>query len=292
MRRCNRLLWTLVGLLLVALGGYGVTMHLGLWDGRLGPLRRDSALLAAPITDSWRGAGRWPWVAVAVAGLVLTVLGYGLLAARLRRRGGPIRQVSYRPVHAAGEPETVAPDQVTPEAPPPGGPPHEDPAPSELVRERVTAGSPAVIEAEPLVAEESSVDGPAYRPSERWEELDQAMPGRHRATAMPAAELLTPGAHAAHRPGTARVPAATLAHGVEQDLTRHPEIQRASVRLYGSAERPALRATLEVTGGADLDDVAPAVAGSVARLSRTSGRTVSGVEVVVRLCGGPPVTNG
>ncbi|MGH3716971.1 MAG: hypothetical protein ACRDT4_26450, partial [Micromonosporaceae bacterium] len=127
----------------------------------------------------------------------------------------------------------------------------------------------------------SEAAAPAYRPSERWSRLDEAMPGRHRALPMPGAERL-PQADAGPVRGTA------LAHGVERDLTLHPDVRRASVRLLGSAARPALQVALDINGGAELDQVAAHVTESVQRMARTSGRQVAGVEVVVRLSHSDP----
>ncbi|MGH3739121.1 MAG: hypothetical protein ACRDT6_26510 [Micromonosporaceae bacterium] len=332
----NRALWTLVGLLLVGFGGFGVAMHLGLGDGRLGALRRESALLAEPVLVAWRSGGPWAWLVVGFAGLLLAGLGAGLLAGRLRRRApAPVGEINYRPAHAADElPELAAVAMPEPGVAEVGtaGPAEPEPsataephaadepssadepsaadgpsaadepsapavAASNLAAGEVTAPSmtapseapaPGARESE-LVPSEAAGDEewpPPYQPSPRWRRLDEAMPGRHRA--MPGAELLAPEPHTGN--GATRAPAAALAHQVEHDLTQHKDIRDAAVRLTGRAERPVLHATLDVTGGANLDDVAGHVADAVRRLSRTSGRTVAGVEVVVRLSGDPART--
>jgi hypothetical protein len=84
MDRVCRLLWTLIALLLTVTGALGLVAG----RGRLHGIDPRGTLLPRPLLDQWRAWGTWAWVGLAVAGLVLSWLGWRLLRA-LVRPGGP-----------------------------------------------------------------------------------------------------------------------------------------------------------------------------------------------------------
>lgn len=80
--RGNRVLWVLVGLVLLAVGGAGLSVGLGAW-GAGAP-----TYLVDPIVVRWWRDGRWmSFASLAFIGLVLMLLGLKLAHAELRRRG-------------------------------------------------------------------------------------------------------------------------------------------------------------------------------------------------------------
>jgi hypothetical protein len=79
----NRLLWTIVGLVLLLVGLAAIVLNQG-WFGR----DPNTALMPAWLEQRWRSWGNWAFgVAIAVS-LIVAVLGFLLLRAELRRRGG------------------------------------------------------------------------------------------------------------------------------------------------------------------------------------------------------------
>jgi hypothetical protein len=80
----HRLLWTIVGLLLIALGAVGVTANLGQLPGT----DVNAPLLWSGLLDLWRNSLPWGPIVVIVLGLLLAWLGFRLLAAQLRTRRG------------------------------------------------------------------------------------------------------------------------------------------------------------------------------------------------------------
>jgi hypothetical protein len=80
----NRVLWAVVGLLLLALGVFGTLASLG----RLPRVPPDSVLLPVSRDATWHRFGTWSPVATIAAGLVVMLLGWLLLRAELRRRQG------------------------------------------------------------------------------------------------------------------------------------------------------------------------------------------------------------
>ncbi|WP_446215433.1 hypothetical protein [Micromonospora sp. IBHARD004] len=77
----HRLLWTVVALLLTALGGTGLAVSLGRLPGA------DSPLLGAGPLRWWRAGTPWSALAVVVGGVLLALLGQRLLARELRAPG-------------------------------------------------------------------------------------------------------------------------------------------------------------------------------------------------------------
>ena len=83
MNTANRVLWAIIGLLLLALGVLGALASLD----RLSGVDANSAVLPARLDQTWRDLGAWaPLLSIAV-GLLLAILGGLLLRAQLRRRG-------------------------------------------------------------------------------------------------------------------------------------------------------------------------------------------------------------
>jgi hypothetical protein len=80
----NRILWIVIGVLLTAAGVFGVLANLG----RLPGLDRDRMLLSAGVAQRWHTWGGWATGAVVLAGLIVALLGFLLLRAQLRGRGG------------------------------------------------------------------------------------------------------------------------------------------------------------------------------------------------------------
>lgn len=81
----NRVLWAILGLVLLALGVAGALASLD----RLPGVDADSSVLPSSLDTRWREAGFWAPLVSIVAGVVLVGLGYLLLRAQLRRRTGP-----------------------------------------------------------------------------------------------------------------------------------------------------------------------------------------------------------
>jgi hypothetical protein len=84
MNTANRVLWTILGVLLLALGVCGTLASLGL----LPWVPADWVLLPFSWNATWHRFGNWAPAAAIVAGLVVTLLGWLLLRAELRRRRG------------------------------------------------------------------------------------------------------------------------------------------------------------------------------------------------------------
>ncbi len=82
MDRGNRVLGTVIAVLLLLVGLAGTLAGLG----RIPRLARSTALLPSGVRTWWHGWGGWPWVVLAVVGLLLVLLGLLLLRAELRTR--------------------------------------------------------------------------------------------------------------------------------------------------------------------------------------------------------------
>jgi hypothetical protein len=80
----NRALWTIVGLVLLALGVVGLLVNLGHLPGTY----RNAYLLWPEFLDRWRSWGNGATAGVILVGLLLAVLGALLLRAQLIPRGG------------------------------------------------------------------------------------------------------------------------------------------------------------------------------------------------------------
>ena len=70
--------------------------------------------------------------------------------------------------------------------------------------------------------------------------------------------------------GRTVVRAPALAHRIEDDLERVSGVQRALVGLFGSPHQPELRASLDVSGTADLRRVRERVGAALERLAATT----------------------
>ncbi|MEV0459203.1 hypothetical protein [Catellatospora methionotrophica] len=79
----NRVLWTVIGILLTAVGAAGVLASLG----RLPGVYPQSPLLWPGLIEQWRRWQPWGYPAVLVAGLIVAWLGSRLLRVQLRTHG-------------------------------------------------------------------------------------------------------------------------------------------------------------------------------------------------------------
>lgn len=90
----NRVLWTVIGLVLLAAGVVGVLVSQG-WLPDVDP---DAALLWPGLLDWWRDTDPWGLVLVGLLGLVVALLGLILLLSELRRRGAPaLGELTFAP---------------------------------------------------------------------------------------------------------------------------------------------------------------------------------------------------
>lgn len=116
----NRVLWAVIGVLLIGLGVVGVlinTDHMPRTDPQ-------SSLLWPQLLDQWRRRQGWATVAVVVAGLIVALIGYWLLRIQLRPKGKRHmpdlftgRHAPHRPGTGASTPpaqEPVAREPATP----------------------------------------------------------------------------------------------------------------------------------------------------------------------------------
>jgi hypothetical protein len=80
----NRILWIAFGVLLSAIGVVGTLASLG----RLPGVDSGRLLIAPADADRWRGWDGWAFGVTIAAGLIVALLGFLLLRAQLRGRGG------------------------------------------------------------------------------------------------------------------------------------------------------------------------------------------------------------
>ncbi|MFY1692148.1 DUF6286 domain-containing protein [Plantactinospora sp. WMMB782] len=90
-------------------------------------------------------------------------------------------------------------------------------------------------------------------------------------------------------PGTTRVQGSRLARGLERDLTRDPQVRRASVTLVGTAPQPDLRIQLRLNPRAGLAAVRDHVSAAVDRFRTTSGLAPRRLDVTARIDAAEPV---
>lgn len=81
----NRVLWTIIGVVLLAAGALGVVA----WAGWLPGTETDSPLLWSALIEQWQDWEPWVWVAVAAVGVIVALLGLWLIGGQLQRSGGP-----------------------------------------------------------------------------------------------------------------------------------------------------------------------------------------------------------
>ena len=84
MNTVNRVVWIIIGVLLVAAGVAGVLAQVGALPG----VNRNGAVIPTSMDARWRSWDGWATAAVIIAGLVVAVLGLLLLRAQFLRRGG------------------------------------------------------------------------------------------------------------------------------------------------------------------------------------------------------------
>jgi hypothetical protein len=112
----NRTLWTIVGLVLLGAGVTGLLVSYGL----LSFVDRQQVLLPATVIDFWNRHETWALTLTILAGLLVALLGFLLLRAQLRRRGGaPIADLYLPPRPAPTEADPTAAEPA--EAPQPEG---------------------------------------------------------------------------------------------------------------------------------------------------------------------------
>src|SRR5690606_18417281 len=80
----NRVIWTIVGVILLALGVLGVLASLD----RLPGFDASTPLLSDEVTSTWRSWGAWAPIVSIVVGLLLIGLGILLFRAQIRRKRG------------------------------------------------------------------------------------------------------------------------------------------------------------------------------------------------------------
>lgn len=80
MDRSNRVLWTIVGVVLLGAGLLTAAASLGWLPGA----QTESPLLWGDVIEQWQDWEPWVWVAVVVLGLILAWLGWRLIRAQLR----------------------------------------------------------------------------------------------------------------------------------------------------------------------------------------------------------------
>lgn len=81
----NRILWSVLGLMLLAAGIGGVLASLD----RLPWLDADAPLLSSDLVSAWRRWGVWAPILSTAIGLALALLGFALVRAQTRPAGGP-----------------------------------------------------------------------------------------------------------------------------------------------------------------------------------------------------------
>jgi hypothetical protein len=95
----NRALWTVIGLLLTALGVTGALLSLGKLPGT----NAESTLIWPELAQRWRDWGPWALAAAAAAGLIVLLCGLALLRVQLRRHGSaPMADVVLETPAATG----------------------------------------------------------------------------------------------------------------------------------------------------------------------------------------------
>jgi len=82
--RANRVLWSVIGVVLLAAGVIGALISLGYLPGT----DRHVALWTDAMSNRWHTWGLWAPAIVAAAGLIIAVAGFALIAAELRPRTG------------------------------------------------------------------------------------------------------------------------------------------------------------------------------------------------------------
>ena len=85
----HRVLWTLIGVLLVALGGAGIAASYGHLPGT----DSGAPLLWSAFLDTWRAISPWNFVVAIALGLLVALLGMSLLSRVVRRPHRPAMDV-------------------------------------------------------------------------------------------------------------------------------------------------------------------------------------------------------
>ena len=85
MDAANRVLWTIIGVLLIAAGGLTAAASVGWLPG----VNTDSPLLWSELIEQWRAWDPWALLIVVGVAAILAWLGWRLTRGQLRRSGGP-----------------------------------------------------------------------------------------------------------------------------------------------------------------------------------------------------------
>ncbi|MDE3202920.1 MAG: hypothetical protein KGQ66_01710 [Acidobacteriota bacterium] len=88
--------------------------------------------------------------------------------------------------------------------------------------------------------------------------------------------------------GETSVRAAALAHGLEADLERIPDVQKAMVGLFGAYPEVETRAVLDVDDDVDLDTLTGQVERSLSALASTAQLRPAPVQITVRFKAASP----
>lgn len=84
MDRANRVLWSIIGVVLIAAGALTAAASMGWLPGA----ETESPLLWAEVIEQWQAWEPWVWLVVAVIGLLLAWLGWRLIRAQFSVGGG------------------------------------------------------------------------------------------------------------------------------------------------------------------------------------------------------------
>jgi hypothetical protein len=107
----HRLLWTAIGVVLVAVGGAGIAASFGHLPGT----HADSPLLWSGLLDLWRDIRPWSLVVTIAFGLLVALLGVGLLGRQMRPpHAAAMDEVTLRDSAASTDAERAA---LTPDLP-------------------------------------------------------------------------------------------------------------------------------------------------------------------------------
>lgn len=82
----NRVLWTIIGVVLLVAGGATVPASAGWLPGA----ETDSPLLWNALIEQWRDWEPWVWLGVALVGAIIALLGLWLISGQLRRGDGRV----------------------------------------------------------------------------------------------------------------------------------------------------------------------------------------------------------
>jgi hypothetical protein len=249
----NRVLWILIGALLVGVGALGVLAH----TGHLPGTDPDLPLLSPDVRERWDSWGVWATVGTVAIGLGVLVLGLWLVRSQLRRRA-----------------RADLPDLVLAAS---AGPAPTQPAPTQPAPTQPASIQPASIQPASIQSASAQPASTPSAPRAAWPVNPAHTPG--------------PGATAASAPagGTLRVDSAVLRRALTRDVRALPGVRHAEIRLSGGAAAPHLQVWLVVEPRAELAAVHRDLDLAVARFTETTGLPAHVIDVTVRIADRPPV---